>query len=85
MFAESLYPLQATVSICKVGDCGLQTYQIVTILKRATALDFTTISPILYIHCCKLAVTVVWDFGQIHRLSYYYKSKVIKSQSSFCQ
>jgi hypothetical protein len=39
------------LSICKVGDCGLQTYQTVTILKRATTLEFTTISPILYIHC----------------------------------
>lgn len=43
-----------TVSICKVGDCGLQTYQIVTILKRATTLEITTISPILYIHCYAL-------------------------------
>src|SRR5690554_2240618 len=39
-------------SICKVGDCGLQTYQTVTILKRATTYEFTTIQPILYIHCC---------------------------------
>jgi hypothetical protein len=43
-----------TLSICKVGDCGLQTYQTVTILKRATAVEFTTITPILYIHCCML-------------------------------
>jgi len=41
----------ATICICKVGDCGLQTYQIVTILKRATAVEFTAISPILYILC----------------------------------
>lgn len=34
-----------------VGDCGLQTYQTVTILKRATAFDFSTIPPILYIPC----------------------------------
>ncbi|MBZ0200770.1 MAG: hypothetical protein K8H86_12945 [Ignavibacteriaceae bacterium] len=40
-----------TFSICKVGDCELQIYQTVTILKRATTLEFTTISPILYIHC----------------------------------
>ena len=44
--------LAVTVSICKVGDCGLQTYQTVTILKRATTLEITTITPILYIHCC---------------------------------
>lgn len=43
--------LAVTVRICKVGDCGLQTYQTVEKLKRATALDFTTIAPILYIHC----------------------------------
>ena len=43
--------LLVTFSICKVGDCGLHTYQTVTILKRATTLEFTTISPILYIHC----------------------------------
>ena len=43
--------LRVTFSICKVGDCGLQTYQTVTILKRATTLEFTTNSPILYIHC----------------------------------
>ncbi len=40
-----------TVSICKVGDCELQTYQTDTILTRATPPEFTTISPILYIHC----------------------------------
>jgi hypothetical protein len=40
-----------TFRICKVGDCGLHTYQPVTKLKRATALEFTTISPILYLHC----------------------------------
>ncbi len=45
--------LAATVSICKVGDCGLRTYQTVTILKRLTTAVFTTITPILYIHCCQ--------------------------------
>jgi hypothetical protein len=44
-----------TFRICKVGDCGLQNYQTVTILKRATTVEFTTISPILYIHCYGLA------------------------------
>jgi hypothetical protein len=43
--------LPPTLSICKVGDCGLQTYQTATKFKRATALEFTTTSPILYIHC----------------------------------
>jgi hypothetical protein len=32
-------------------DCGLQTHQTVTTLKRATALEIITVSPILYIHC----------------------------------
>src|SRR5690554_3572245 len=40
-----------TFSICKVGDCGLQTYQTEMKLKRATTVEFTAISPILYIHC----------------------------------
>ena len=40
--------MKITFSICKVGDCGLQTYQIVTILRRATTLEVTTVSPILY-------------------------------------
>lgn len=43
--------LLLTESICKVGDCGLQTYQTVEKLKRATTVEFTTITPILYIHC----------------------------------
>ncbi len=50
MFVSVLH-LAVTLSICKVGDCGLQTYQTVTILKRATTLEINTISPILYIHC----------------------------------
>ncbi|WP_298938856.1 calcium-translocating P-type ATPase, PMCA-type [uncultured Dysgonomonas sp.] len=36
---DSLLRLQLTASICKVGDCGLQIYQTVTILKRATTLE----------------------------------------------
>ena len=50
-----------TFSICKVGDCGLQTYQTATIFKRATTLEFTAISPILYIHCC-----AKFFYGQSH-------------------
>jgi hypothetical protein len=41
-----------------VGDCVLQTYRTVTMLKRATALDFSTIPPILYIPCCKLVFII---------------------------
>lgn len=43
--------LQLTVSIWQVGDCGLQTYQTEVSLKRATTVEFTTITPICYIHC----------------------------------
>jgi hypothetical protein len=46
------WQLLTTLSICKVGDCGLQTYQTEMNLKRATTIEFTAISPILYIHCC---------------------------------
>ena len=46
-----------TFSICKVGDCVLQTYQTVTKLKRATTLEFTIISPILYMQCYALFVS----------------------------
>lgn len=51
MHSQQFLRLHITLSICKVGDCGLQTYQAATILKRATTPKFTTISPILYIHC----------------------------------
>ena len=47
----SFVKLTLTLSICKVGDYGLQNYQITQKLKRATPLEFTTITPILYIHC----------------------------------
>ena len=50
------FHLPLTVSICKVGDCGLQTCQTDKMFKRATTVEFTTISPILYIHCYQLAV-----------------------------
>lgn len=43
--------LHTTVSIWQVGDCVLQTYQTEMKLERATTVEFTTISPICYIHC----------------------------------
>jgi hypothetical protein len=46
------------LSICKVGDCGLHTYQTVTVLMRATTIEFTSISPILYIHCYRVLFLV---------------------------
>ena len=51
LLAPSFLIWQVTFSICKVGDCGLQTYQTEMKLKRATTVEFTAISPILYIHC----------------------------------
>lgn len=45
------FQLLPLVSICKVGDCGLQNYQTVTLLERAIAVEITTITPNLYIHC----------------------------------
>jgi hypothetical protein len=36
-----------------VADCGLQTCQITGKLKRATKIEFTTGSAIIFIHCCK--------------------------------
>lgn len=45
-----------TVSICKVGGYGLETYQAVTNLKRPTTVEFTAIAPILYIHCYAFAL-----------------------------
>ena len=51
-----------TFSICKVGDFGLQTCQTVTMLKRATTVEFTAISPILYIHCCAVVLVFVSSY-----------------------
>ena len=42
-----------TVSIWKVGDCGLQKRQVTTNVERATTVEFTTIPPICYIHCSR--------------------------------
>ena len=51
VYFSVVLPLPTAVSICKVGDCGLQIYQTEMKLKRATALGFTIITPILNIHC----------------------------------
>ena len=51
VYFSVVLPLPTAVSICKVGDCGLQIYQTKMKLKRATALGFTIITPILNIHC----------------------------------
>jgi len=46
--------LCTTFGIWQVGDCGLQTYQTEIKFERATTVEFTTITPICYIHCCML-------------------------------
>lgn len=46
------------MSICKVNDYKLQTYQPDKIVKRATTVEFTANSPILYIHCYGLAFLI---------------------------
>jgi hypothetical protein len=48
---DFFFALLATVSIRIVAGCGLQTYQVTEKLKRATNLEFTTISAIIFIHC----------------------------------
>jgi len=40
-----------TLAICKVGESGAIRYQNTRRLKRDTALEFTTVTPILHIYC----------------------------------
>lgn len=56
-----------TFSIYEVGDCGFQSYQTEIKMKRATALEFITISPILYIHCCAHVAFVYSYFIKVNR------------------
>ncbi len=46
----------ATVGIRIVADFGTQIIQFMMKLKRATTLEFTTISAIIFILCCTLAL-----------------------------
>ena len=48
-----------TLSIWQVGDFGLQGYQTEIKLERATAVEFTTFSPICYIHCCVVVLLLI--------------------------
>ena len=52
----SCYQLNLTVSIRIVADCGLQTCQATQKLKQAKTFYFTTISAIIFIHCCAFVV-----------------------------
>ena len=51
-----------TESIWQVGDCGLQTYQTEMKLKRATTLEFTTFTAIIFIHCYQLGFILHFHF-----------------------
>ncbi len=57
---RTLCPL--TLSIWQVGDCGLQTYQTEIKLERAKTVEFTTVTPICYIH-------PKFEFSYISRLT----------------
>ena len=54
-----LFSMFSTVSRCKVGVCGLQTYHTDTNFKWDTTVEFTTITPILYIHFYQLAFVLL--------------------------
>ncbi len=47
--------MRLTVSIRIVADCVALSCQVTQKLKRATTLEFTTISAIIFIHCYALA------------------------------
>lgn len=51
LFWKCLFNLMLTASIFEGGDCRLQTYQTVAMMKQAAVIEFTTISPTLYIRC----------------------------------
>ena len=45
-----------SLSIRIVADCGLHSYQATRKLKQATTVEFTTISAIIFIHCCRALI-----------------------------
>jgi len=49
----SFYQWHTTFCIRIVADFGTQIFQFMMKLKRATTLEFTTISAIIFILCCK--------------------------------
>ena len=50
-FSSSVIALHTTVSIRIVADCVALSCQVTRKLKRATSLEFTTLSAIIFIHC----------------------------------
>jgi len=59
----SFFGLLVTVSIRIVAECEANSCQITKKLKRATTLEFTTITAIIFILCYQLAVcpALLWD------------------------
>jgi hypothetical protein len=51
--------LALTVSIRIVTDCGLQTCQAAQKMKQAKTFDFTTVSAIIFIHCCAFVILII--------------------------
>ena len=53
------FAYHTTTSIRIVADCGTQIFQFTMNLKRATTLEFIAISPINYIACCPLLLSII--------------------------
>jgi hypothetical protein len=51
--------LRPTVSIRIVADCGFQVCQATQKMKRAKTFDFTTVSAIIFIHCCAFVIRII--------------------------
>ncbi len=51
-----------TVGIRIVADCGAIHFQFTMKLKRATTLEFTTVSAIIFIHCCAFVLYFLYSF-----------------------
>ena len=70
--------LPITVSIRIVAECGSKNFQFTIKLKRATTLEFTTISAIIFIHCYSLAFLIFFQdiFNLMPELKIYNKFRV---------
>jgi len=51
--------LAITLGIRIVADCGLQTCQTTQKMKRTKTFDFTTVSAIIFIHCCAFVILII--------------------------
>ena len=55
-FDVHIFCLALTDSIRIVADCGALSCQVTQKLKRDTTLEFTTVSAIIFIHCCAIVL-----------------------------